>query len=502
MQEMAEIAMGTLDIIVVIAYVLMCIALGARSGRSAKDLKGYFLSEGNVPSWAIMISIVATETSSATFLSVPGVAHGSNFNYLQLALGYIIGRILVAQLLLPAYFRNEIISAYEILQNRFGTGVKTVASGLFLITRTLGDGLRLFLASKVIEQLLVQSGLIASDNQLAMPFSIAIMGIATITYTYLGGMTAVIWTDVAQFAIYIAGAVIAFALIIGDIPGGWNSFISEGDANGKFQMWNFDWDLSKPFTFWAGVFGGMFLNMATHGADQMMVQRYLSARSQKQAASALITSGFVIFAQFALFLGIGAALWVRAQHVPQDAGLKGDSVFVSYIIGHLPTGILGLVVAALLAAAMSTLSSSLSSSSSALVRDFLQPFFGAKVGDQKWIKISRMMTILFGTLQMLVAWAATGLQESVVNNALAIASFVTGIILGIFCLGLAFPKVGKNAALIGMILGLAAVSYVKFGTTTAWPWFALVGSTTVVVSGLMASRLGLDPVTSSEIKSN
>lgn len=307
--------MGTLDIIVIIAYVLMCIVLGARSGRSAKGLKGYFLSEGDVPAWAVMISIVATETSSATFLSVPGVAHSGNFNYLQLAVGYIIGRILVSKLLLPAYFRQEIISAYEILQTRFGPGVKTLASGLFLVTRTLGDGLRLFLASKVIEQLLVQSDLISPDNHLTMPLSIAIMGISTIIYTYLGGMSAVIWTDVAQFIIYIAGAVVAFGLIIHDIPGGWGGFISEGAAAGKFKMWNFNFDLTQPFTIWAGIIGGMFLNMATHGADQMMVQRYLSARSQKQAASALVTSGFVVFAQFALFLAIGAALWVRAQHV-------------------------------------------------------------------------------------------------------------------------------------------------------------------------------------------
>ncbi len=481
--------MSILDIIVVIAYVLMCVLLGARAGRNAKGLKGYFLSESDVPTWAVMISIVATETSSATFLSVPGVAFGSNFNYLQLAVGYIFGRILVAEFLLPAYFKQSIISAYEVLQTRFGSGVKTLASGMFLITRTLGDGLRLFLAAKVIEQLLVQSGLIAAGHPLIMPIAIAIMGLATIVYTYLGGMSAVIWTDVAQFFIYIAGAIIAFWLIVGDIPGGWNGYFTEGTAAGKFSMWNWKWDLTQPFTIWAGVVGGMILNMATHGADQMMVQRYLSARSQKQAAVALITSGLVVFLQFALFLAIGAALWVRAQHVPDGAGLKGDAVFVHFIVGNLPVGVLGLVVSALLAAAMSTLSSSLSASSSALVRDFLQPMAGDKVDEDRWIGISRGMTIVFGLLQMAVAWWATGLQESVVNNALAIASFVTGIILGIFCLGLAFEKVGPRAALFGMICGLAAVSYVKFGSDTAWPWFALVGSTTVIVTGLTASNI-------------
>ncbi|MFM7130999.1 MAG: sodium:solute symporter family transporter, partial [bacterium] len=285
--------MSIIDFIVVIAYVFMCVLLGARAGRNAKGLKGYFLSESDVPTWAVMISIVATETSSATFLSVPGVAYGSNFNYLQLAVGYLFGRVLVSVFLLPAYFRQSIISAYEVLQTRFGSGVKTLASGMFLITRTLGDGLRLFLAAKVIEQLLVQSGLIAAGHSLTMPIAIAIMGLATIVYTYLGGMTAVIWTDVAQFFIYIAGAAIAFWLIVGDIPGGWNSYFSEGSLEGKFRMWNLKWDVTQPFTIWAGVIGGMILNMATHGADQMMVQRYLSARSQKQAAIALVTSGVV-----------------------------------------------------------------------------------------------------------------------------------------------------------------------------------------------------------------
>lgn len=482
--------MGIIDSAVVVIYVFLCVVLGSRLGKSAKDLRGYFLSESNVPAWAIMISIVATETSSATFLSVPGVAYDGNFTYLQLAVGYLVGRCLVARFLMPAYFRQQIISAYEILQTRFGSAVKTLASGLFIVTRTLGDGLRLFLASKVVEQLLTQSGLIADGHHLTMPIAIAIMGLATMIYTYIGGMSAVIWTDVMQFMIYIAGAVIAFVLILDDFPGGFSGYVEQASAAGKFRMWDFTWDIHLPFTFWAGVVGGMILNMATHGADQMMIQRYLSARSQRQASAALIASGVVVFAQFALFLAIGAALWARNEANPSPNPLKGDAVFVNYIVGNLPVGVLGLVVAALLAAAMSTLSSSLSSSSAALLRDFLQPMARKPRTEESWMRTSRRLTILFGCLQMAVAWFATGLQESVVNNALAIASFVTGIILGIFCLGLAFPKVGKNAALVGMVCGLAAVSAAKFVFAVAWPWFALIGSLTVVVAGNLA--VGLD----------
>jgi SSS family transporter len=470
--------MHPLDLGIIIVYVLGCTVLGARFGSKAQGLKGYFLGESNIPAWAVMISIVATETSTATFLSVPGVAYRGDFTFLQLAFGYLLGRVVVATLLLPAYFRGEIDTAYQILERRFGGPTRTTASVLFLVTRALGDGLRLFLAATVLQQLTGWSIL----------FSIIAMGTTTVVYTYIGGMKAVIWTDCVQFAIYILGALIALFILVGKLPGGWNELISTAEAGHKFHLLDFSTSLTRPFTFWAGLIGGMFLNTASHGADQMMVQRYLSARSQKQAAGALIASGFVILAQFSLFLFIGASLWVFYQVIPpmSPVELHQDQAFAYFIVHHLPVGVSGLVIAAIFAAAMGTLASSLNASASSTVNDLYRPLV-PKADEAHLVRVSKGMTALWGVVKMGVAYGATALKGSVVANALAIASFVTGIILGLFLLGILTRRVGQSAALIGLLAGVAAVTYVKFATPLAWPWYALVGSSTVFLVGLAAS---------------
>lgn len=466
--------MNLIDLSVIVLYVVGCTILGARLGANATGLKGYFLGESDIPAWAVMISIVATETSTATFLSIPGVAYGGDLTYLQLPLGYIFGRIIVSLVLLPSYFRGEIYTAYEVLQKRFGGATRTTASLLFLVTRSLADGLRLFLAATVLEELTGWPTVV----------SIAVAGVVTIVYTFLGGMKAVIWTDVIQFVIYIIGAIIALMILAGKLPGGFGQVIETASSAHKFRMFNFSLDLTKPFTFWAGVLGGMVLNTATHGADQLMVQRYLSARSERQAAGALVASGFVVFAQFALFLLIGVSLWVFYQ----DPAMKPDRVFSRFIVENMPTGLLGLVIAAIFSAAMSTLSGSLNASASAIVNDLYRPLTGI-TDESRLMRVSRVMTVVWGVVLIVVAVWAIGLKDSVVNNALAIASFVTGILLGLFLLGILTRRVGQSAALTGMVAGVAAVSYAKFGTPLAWPWFALVGSSTVISIGLVVSRL-------------
>lgn len=472
--------MSAIDLAVIVVYVAICMVLGAWFGGQSKGLKGYFLGESNIPAWAVMISIVATETSTATFLSVPGIAFkpGGNFTYLQLAIGYLAGRVIVAYVLLPAYFRGEILTAYQVLQQRFGGPTKTTASILFLITRTLGDGLRLFLAALVLGEM----------TGCSLGVAIVIMGVTTIIYTFLGGMKAVIWTDVFQFIIYIIGAIAALAIMIGKIPGGWDELVRIGMADHKFQMFDFRFDLSLPFTFWAGVIGGMVLNTATHGADQLMVQRYLSARSQKQAAGALIVSGFVVFAQFALFLLIGVGLAVLFQSHPPVPPPRTDGEFIAFINRDLPHGLIGLVVAAIFSAAMSTLSSSLNASAATTVSDLYRPLV-PDAGERHLLRASRGLTVVWGLAQMSVAFGAIGLKNNVVENALAIASFVTGIVLGLFLLGVLTRSVGQRAALTGLVVGLTAVTAVKFLTNVAWPWYALVGSSTVMAVGLLASRL-------------
>ena len=362
-----------LDITIIVLYILGCTILGARLGSSVKGLKGYFLGENNIPAWAVMISIVATETSTATFLSVPAIVFkpNGNFTYLQLAIGYFVGRIIVSVLLLPSYFRGEIYTAYQVLQTRFGGATKTTASVLFLITRTLADGLRLYLAAIVLQQILVAMNL-QQLNETSLSLAVLGMGAATIVYTFLGGMKAVIWTDVIQFFVYLVGAVVALFLIVGKIPGGWSGLWEAGSAAHKFRLFDFHFDLTQPYTFWSGLIGGLFLCTATHGADQMMVQRYLSARSQRQAAAALISSGVVVMFQFALFLTIGAALFVLYEHTGQ-ARPAPDRAFIDFIVHNMKTGLLGLVLAAIFSAAMSTLSSSLNASASATLNDLYRP---------------------------------------------------------------------------------------------------------------------------------
>jgi SSS family transporter len=434
---------------------------------------------------------------------VPAVAYraGGDFTYLQLAFGYLIGRVVVAGVLLPAYFKGELYTAYALLQDRFGGATRKTATVLFLITRTLGDGLRLFLAAKVLEQIWA-SAAPGAGGAWVLPAAVVAVGAATIFYTYVGGMKAVIWTDVLQFFVYMMGALVALYLLLRAIPGGLPGLLEQAAAAGKLRVLDFSLDLTRPYTFWAGVLGGMVLNTATHGADQLMVQRYLSARSERQAAGALITSGVVVLVQFALFLLIGVALWSFYQVQPPRVALGRDEEFTYFIVNHLPTGIVGLVVAAIFSAAMSTLSGSLNASASATVNDLLRPLLPT-ADDVRLLRLARRMTAFWGLAQMGVALLAIGLQDNVVNNALAVASFITGIVLGVFVLGVCTRRVDQRAALAGLVAGIAVVGYAAmaprlgeplrsaiypFAGALAWPWYALLGSSTVIVVGLLASR--------------
>lgn len=480
--------MSPIDVAVIVVYILGCTALGGWIGsRGDQGLKGYFLGERNMPVWAVMISIVATETSTVTFLSVPGEAYKGNFEFLQLPIGYVVGRMVIAAFLLPSYFRGQIETAYQVLGNRFGQATRRTASTLFLVTRTLADGLRLFLAATVLNII----------TGWRIEVAIVAVEAATIVYTYLGGVKAVIWADVLQFTVYIIGALIALYVLVNKLPGGWNQLIDTATAAGKFKTFDFSFTLTKPYTFWAGLIGGMVLNTATHGADQMMVQRYLAARSQRQAAGALIASGFVVLAQFALFLFIGVSLYVFfGEFPPGPAAAQSDRAFSQFIVQELPTGIKGMVVAAVFASAMGVLSGSLNASASTLINDLYRPITG-DADERRLIRLSKGATIAFGVLQAAVAVWATGLTSSVVSNALAIAGFTTGILLGLFVLGNLTKDVGQGAALTGMAAGVAAVTFAKFGVPAvwpdvpplAWPWFALVGSTTTFLVGLAAGRI-------------
>lgn len=477
-----NITIGTVDLLILGLYLIGVVIFGSWVGGKQKNLSDYLLGGKTLPWWAILGSIVATETSTVTFLSVPGIAYepGGNLQFLQLALGFIVGRFLVILFLLPLYFRGEIFSAYEVFKKRFGGTTERTASLTFIVMRTLADGLRLYLTALVLEKVV------------GIPLSacIIVIGIGTIIYTCLGGMKSVVWNDCLQFVIYIAGAIFAFGVIIQALPHGWSDYQQFAVAHQKWTMFDFDWNLSNKYTFWAGLIGGLFLSMATHGADQLMIQRYLGARSQKDAAKSLGISGFVVFVQFALFLLLGIALAAFYDAFPPKIAFqKTDEVFATFIIDNLPVGIKGLTLAAVFAAAMSTLSSSLSSTTSALVNDFYLPLSSTTQKPAELVTTSRIFTALFGVAQITVGIASQSISESVVGNVFSIAAISTGLILGIFFLATFSKQASQASALIGFLVGLITVLYVAFGMKgqVAWPWYTLIGASTVFVVGMAGS---------------
>ncbi len=470
------------DQLIVAAYLLAVIAIGIWAGRGKRDLRGYVLADRNLPWWALLGSIVATETSTATFLSVPGITFepGGDLRFLQLAAGFLLGRLLVAWWLLPGFFRGEMLSAYELLETRFGITSRRTAAALFLIARNLGDGLRLFLAAMALQ----------TAFGVSMTGGIVVIGGITIAYTLVGGMRSVVWNDCLQLVVYLAGGAVALGIIVQALPGGWSGLFEFADENGKLAWLDLSPDPRKPFTLWAGLIGGACLSLGTHGTDQMMVQRYLAARSRSHATAALILSGVAVLLQFAFFLliGIGLASFFHLNPPPRPLG-GGDAAFSHFIVNHMPRGLSGLAIAAVLAAVMSTMASSLNSAAAVTVRDF---------GGQRWkdrpsaeLRACQWATVVFGLVQMAIAAvAAAGLSGSVVKEALAIAGFVGGLLLGIFLLGLWVANAGERSLFTGLVAGAAAVATAHFSGTFAWTWYSAIGAGTMLVAGWLATALG------------
>jgi SSS family transporter len=491
-------ALEPLDLGIVIVYILGTTALGAWFSRSQKDTKTYFVGDRNVAWWLVLISIVATETSTVTFLSVPGLAFDrvkGNMTFLQLAFGYVLGRCVIAWLLLPQYMKGQWFTAYQLLRQRFDVTVQRLASGIFLGTRTVADGLRLFLTALLLREF----------TGWDMTVAILAMGGITLVYTYLGGMQAVIWTDLIQFVIYLTGAGVAAVLILRQMPGGWEGFVAAGAGAHKFQVIDPTFDLGRNYTLWAGLIGGAFLTMASHGADQTMVQRYLCSRSLTEARLALVSSGVIIVLQFTLFLLIGVGLYGLWSHglLQLPPKNENDRIFGQFILDRMPVGLTGVVIAAVLASAMSSLSSSLNASANAAVSDFYRPLLpGRSEGHYLWV--SRWMTVVVGAGKIGVALLAVTLGiDSVVNSALSVAGFTTGVLLGLFALGSLPRPVSSRAAVVGLVVGflvvlsvwgapqLAAVALGRSLPAIAWPWFAPIGTLTTVAVGLIVDRFPL-----------
>ncbi|HJN07546.1 MAG TPA: sodium:solute symporter [Pirellulaceae bacterium] len=495
---------GGLDVVVLLAYLAATVALGLWVGRGQRNLDGYLLGGRNLPWWAILGSIVATETSTATFLSVPGIAFAKetgDMRFLQLSLGYVVGRTIIVFLLLPQFFRGQLCTAYEVLHQRFGGATQRTASLVFLVTRNLGDGLRLFLTAMALH---VATGW-------TLPGCVFIIGVATIVYTMMGGMKSVVWNDCIQLLVYMAGGIVVALVLLDRFPGGWSQFLEFGLAQDKFRVFDFAWPWQTPdgfpwddpYTFWAGLVGGAFLTLGTHGTDQMMVQRYLAARSERGAGIALLFSGFVVMLQFALFLMLGVGLACFYEEVQPNVVInRNDEALATFVVHELPrnVGLVGLLLAAIFAAAMSTLSSSLNSSASAVVHDFLKHHDGDGRHELRLLNWSRGLTVLFGVIQIAIALLAVRVSRSVVGEALAIAGFSAGLLLGLFLLGVCTRRVDQRAALVGLMVGLTGLLFFKFasplvvfivgpefGWNVAWPWLPVIGSGMTFGGGVLAS---------------
>ncbi len=503
--------MRALDLIILAGYLLGTLLLGAYFSRTQHNVRDYFITGRRIPWWAIMGSIVATETSTVSLISVPGFAYGADLTFLQLVIGYMLGRIAITLLFIPAYFRGNLLTVYELLGQRFGDGVRRLASGLFLVTRSVADGFRLFATGLVLAALLlVMPGIETAaaawapgleSTTVVLAVSMIAIAAVTIAYTFLGGMSAVIWTDVIQLAVYLAGSVLAAIILLDRIPGGWPEVSQAATQAGKFRLLDFTLSLSRDYTFWSGVIGGAFLTTATHGTDQLMVQRYLCSRTPRQANAALLVSGVVVFVQFVLFLLIGVMLWVfYTTYAPGDISaftvdgqIQTDRILPYFIVTQFPVGVVGLVLAAIFAAAMSTLSSSLNSSSAALLVDFYMPLTRHARSDAHYLAVSRWATVGWGLIQVSVAIAAIELSSRVVDEVLSIASFTNGILLGTFLLGTFTVRVRQRAAFTGMVTGVIVMLAVRSFTPISWQWYVLIGSATTFGAAWIASLVLRDP---------
>ena len=469
----------SLDLTVLLLYLAGVTAGGAWLGRGQESGTDYFLGNRELPWGAVMLSVVATETSTLTFLSIPGVAYLGTFTFLQLTFGYLAGRIMVSLFLLPAYFRGELTTAYALLETRFGTGARRFTSAVFMVTRLLADSVRLF--ATAIPLALVTGW--------PYPVSIAVIGALTLVYTYFGGIKAVVWVDALQMGLYLLGALAAVVALQLLVPGGWGEILSSARAAGKLQVLDFQLDLAVPYTFWAGLVGGGFLTMASHGTDQLIVQRLLTCKNLKASRKALVGSALSVMAQFVVFLTVGLGLWAFYQG---RAFERSDEIFALFIVQELPPGITGLLIAGIFAAAMSSLSSSINSLASAAAYDFWAPLKGLTGDERRILRAGKGFTLVWAALLVggAILFIPLSRGTTAVEVALGIASVVYGGLLGAFGLGVLTERADERSVILGMVAGIGTVTFIWLTVPemVAWPWFALIGTGVTFLVGWALGR--------------
>jgi len=469
----------SLDLAVIFAYLGGITLFGIAFRRGQISVRDYFLGGRSAPWWALALSIVATETSTLTIIGTPALAFSGNLTFLQFVVGYLAGRVVIVLLFLPHYFRVEFYTAYQLLEKRFGARVKAVAASTFLVTRVLAEGVR------VAAIALVVTAALGTGQRTSILLIMALV----LIYTFEGGMKAVIWTDVAQFLLYFCGSIGAFFLLLHRIPGGWETVVQAAMPADKFRIFDFSFSLTNPtklYTFWSGVIGGTFFTMGSHGTDQIIVQRLLAAKSERESKLALLASGVIILAQFGLFLVLGVMLYAWHGAPAIIPGHSYDSVFPDFIVTAMPAGARGLMIAAILAVAMSNASGSLNSLAASSVVDFTH-LRGLQVLEEnpaRLLRRSRWMTLVWG-----IALAVLGAVRwgPMLEAGLTIAAITLGSLLGLFLLSFLFPRATSPGVLTGMFTGLAAILYIHFRTPLLWTWYVPLSTTITFVTGALVS---------------
>jgi SSS family transporter len=473
------------DLGVILIYLAGITMFGLRFRRQQRSLRDYFLADNAIPWWAISLSIVAAETSTLTVISIPGLGYATNFAFLQLVFGYLIGRFVISFLLLPHYFRGELFTAYQLIERRFGKNLRSLTAALFLMTRAAAEGVRVFAVAIVVKISLgaMLGGLGEFGRDVT---AIAIVTALTLIYTFEGGLAAVIWTDVIQIAIYVTGTLVGVYTILHLVPGGWNTVAEVAGNAGKFRLFDFHFSLHDNYTFWSGLIGGAFLTTASHGTDQLIVQRLLSARTQRESKLALLSSGVFVLFQFALFLLVGAMLFVFYKLYPPAAAFaKTDLIFPTFIVTRMPQAIRGLLIAAILAAAMSNLSAALNSLASTSVMD-LYARLRPQSSDEKRLKLARLSTIGWALILFALAIIARN-GGRVVEVGLSIASVAYGALLGVFLLGVLTKRATETGSMAGMLCGFVFNLYLWQFTKVSFTWYVAFGSALTFAIGYLVS---------------
>ncbi len=512
-----------IDTIVLLAYFGGIVALGLYAGRGNKNLREFALGGRAIPWWAVLASIVAAETSAATFLGTPAEGFKTRgFIYGQLVIGTILARIVIAFTFIEPYYRYRVQSIYEFLTVRFGNATKNMASGIFLFTRVLGIGVRLYLGG-VIMVVIWRFFFPEDPITLATYFwGIVFVTVVTTFYTTVGGIKAVVWTDLIQAMLMIGSVLVAIGLLTNRVGGfdsvqaalggwenlawvqsGWDSTLPFGAALKKM--------LEEPYTLWAAFIGSTFLTMATHGTDQDMVQRMLTAPDYRKSRLSLILSGLADIPIVIAFLGVGILLWVyyTQQGVPQVAGqpIPDNEIFAHFIVNDMPIGMRGLIIAGVFATMMGSTSAALNALATSFTKDFYLPYFNKNATDRQAVFAARTATAVFGSLMVGVATLAaySVLQNphlTIIPIAIGILGYTYGALLGVFLLGMLTRTRGRDGAnVIAMILGMLAVLFLckveipgvaDFGAIMpewwpqiAWPWYVLVGSTVTFFTGIL-----------------